>query len=474
MHPSSNVAQAIPSLSRLKFLGAEAEQKCIDGVIRKRLYLDTAATALPLANVQDSIGDFLNHYGSSHSGGHHSGLLAIELEDWSKSQILSHLNAPADEYDVVFAGFGATAAINRIAAGLNSSGKGKALISLMEHHSNDLPHREHAREHIHIDVSKDTGWVVDIDQLDSMLALSDREVGYVTLTAASNVTGLTNQLREAARVSHKHGAILLVDGAQAYSHCPVSLKGNGDDDVDIFVFSGHKAHAVASPGVIVAKKALLAQMPPFLTGGGMVGDVSRYSYNYSNSIVERESAGTSNTSGIYGIGLATESLRKVGIVALHEHELSLRRYALHQLSTISGIRLYGDSQSESALGVIAFNIDGIPHALVGQMLNDYFAIAVRTGCFCAHPYVRELLLEEFWGLDVCETDVEKYKGMVRASFGPHNTYEDIDFLVKSIKQLLDNYRVASTPYKYDPSRQSYRHRDALRATRALFDNLIRD
>lgn len=446
-----------------EFLGRSPEQICADGVERKRVYFDSAATALPFKAVQEAATAFLNVYGSTHSSGHLAGKLAFELENWSREQILSYLDAPVDEYDVTFIGWGATAALNRLAAGLNSMLKPKAssvLISMMEHHSNDLPHRHFSESYLHIPILSRSSWNLDLEALESMLKQSKGRVGYVALTASSNVTGLVNPIRKAAKICHQYNALILVDGAQSYAHMPISLKGGDGDDIDLFVFSGHKSHAMSSPGVIVAKKSILEKMPPFMFGGGMVDEVTQEDFSLSNTVFKREAAGTSNALGIYGIGVATRLLSEIGIHRISAHEVALRKHAISALSKVPNIRLYAERSDADSLGVVPFNIAGVPHALLGQILNDYFAIAVRTGCFCAHPYVRELLVKDFIELDYSEEDIDQFQGMVRISFGLYNTFDDINYLIDSLIRIESEFEHFSAQYDYDPASKSFCRKDS--------------
>jgi len=433
----------------LSVIGSSYEQECVDGKVRRRVYFDSAATALPFKGVEVRTRGFLDSYGSPHSRGSLASESSLEIEGWSKKQILDFLNAPESEYDVFFGGWGATGVINRIAAGLSeiSDGGSSVIISPMEHHSNDLPHRHYANNFIHSTVSEKSGWNLCVEEYQALL--EEGKYSYIAITAASNVTGIVTPYRQLAKLAHQHGAIVLVDGAQAYSHMPISLKGSDNDDIDIFVFSGHKAHAHSSPGIAVIKKEISEKMPPFLFGGGMVEEVSLYGFKVAENVGYRESAGTPNTFGIYGIGIATEILHEYGIHKLKSHEQDIKKYLITRLGSLPRILMYGEGDNQESLGVLSFNIKNIPHGVVGQALNDFFAISVRTGCFCAHPYVRELLVSDFFNFDTNSLDLEKYQGMVRISLGSHNTTSDVDCLVNAISWIIDNESYLIANYLFD-------------------------
>jgi len=152
--------------------------------------------------------------------------------------------------------------------------KKTAVVSIMEHHSNDLPHWKHMKKVIHVPLVKRNGNLdcVFLKTLEQILKENSGKVNYVTLTGISNVTGIINPINRAAEITHKYGALLLVDGAQLAAHVPIRMvnPNNPVQNIDVLVFSGHKTYMPGSPGVVVAKKNLLSQIEPEEVGGGMV------------------------------------------------------------------------------------------------------------------------------------------------------------------------------------------------------------
>ncbi len=257
------------------YLGARLRQQTVDGRWLHRAYFDSAATSLPAKPVQQAHARFMDYYGSFHSDGHFSASMSMEAFEWSKARILAFLGADPEIYDVVFIGSGATSAINRLAAGLAllREERDTAIVSLMEHHSNDLPHRHHAPCVLHLPVDAASGWRIDPDRVEALLQANAGRVNYLAFTAASNVTGLINPVHEITAIAHRHGVPVLVDGAQIYAHHPFRVHDSRHDGVDFFVFSGHKAHAPGSPGLIVGPPPVPERMPPYFFGGRLVRDV---------------------------------------------------------------------------------------------------------------------------------------------------------------------------------------------------------
>lgn len=458
---------------KLKYIGADLAQYTVTEKLYQRIYLDSAASSLPIEQVQQAINEYLPFYGSFHSEGHLSASLSLDAFSWAGEQILEYLEADPDIYDVVFIGTGATAAINRIAEGMAAI-RGKrdiVLISAMEHHSNDLPHRKHSPQTMHVKTSEQSNWIIDLNELESMLEKYGDRIHYVAVTAASNVTGLLNPISEITHLAHKFGVKVLIDGAQIYAHAPFSMKlDDTDDGIDFFIFSGHKAHAPGSPGVIVAKKELLSNMPPQLYGGGMVDEVSIFDFSISAYNFKKEHAGTQNITGAISLGLATKFINTEGIKSIAQHEKKLKQHFIAKTANNKRIRLYAcQSELSPSLGIVSFNLEGLPFHLLGNILNDYFCIAVRTGCFCAHPYVRELLFDDFLALSDL-TDPKDHTGMVRLSIGPHNTIEDIDRLVMALEQIGSN--VNAFYQNYVKSSEGFFHHKNISSKNFSFIELI--
>jgi selenocysteine lyase/cysteine desulfurase len=268
-------------------------------------------------------------------------------------------------------------------------------------------------------------------------------VNYVAITGVSNVTGIINPVHEIAELAHAHGALLLVDGAQMVAHLPVQVSGHSPAgrDIDVLVFSGHKIYAPGSPGVVVARKDLLSGLEPQVVGGGMVDRVYLNRYSITERFPDREEAGTPNITGAIALAAALGALRRVGMDLVAEEETRLIEYALGRLQKVPDVVVYGETDCTRCkrTGAISFNIKGLDHALTAAVLNDYFNIAVRNECFCAHPYVREMitlsLTEEELTDDELEELADLHNGMVRASFGIYSTEADVDALTAALGRI---------------------------------------
>jgi cysteine desulfurase/selenocysteine lyase len=235
----------------------------------------------------------------------------------------------------------------------------------------------------------------------------------VAVTHVSNALGTILPVREMVEAAHRHGAHVLVDGAQAVSHFPVNVQAL---DADFYVLSGHKLFGPSAVGVLYAKQALLEEMPPWQGGGNMIERVTFEKSTFAQPPARFE-AGTAALAPAVGLGAAVDYLEGIGLenVARHEHELLV--HATDALSRIPGLRLIGTAPEKAA--VVSFVVDGMSVEAVGQAL-DAEGIAVRAGHHCAQPTM------DRFGLT----------GTVRPSFALYNTHDDVDLLVRAVRRAV--------------------------------------
>jgi selenocysteine lyase/cysteine desulfurase len=464
--------EATDLLSRVRadFIGLDTEYTLADGRRTRRIYLDSTASTLMMGVAHEAIEQFLEHYANTHSLLHFPARIASREYRWAHERVMSFLGADPETYTCFFTGSGTTAGINRMARVLRLLREDRpvVLVSLMEHHSNDLPHRRHAEKVVHLPLEEKPGGPggVSMKALEEELDRYGDKVNYVAVTAVSNVTGIINPISEIAEMAHRHGALILVDGAQSAAHVPVQMSGNANPahDVDVFVFSGHKTYVPGSPGVVVCRKEILSGLEPVEVGGGMVDRVFVDRYTPSKNFPDREEAGTPNIPGAIALGTVLEVLDAIGMQTVYEDETRLIHYALGLLREIPGVKIYGepDDQVCPRAASISFNILGMDHGLVAAVLNDYYNISVRNECFCAHPYVKEMVIEDLME-SVEEIDEEDFEaavflksGMLRASFGLYNDEADADALAAAVRDVVEKKETYAGLYTPD-DRGDYWH-----------------
>ncbi|HTM22301.1 MAG TPA: aminotransferase class V-fold PLP-dependent enzyme [Kofleriaceae bacterium] len=457
----------------------------LDGTtaIRRRVYLDTTATALMPGSIWRALEDYLAAASAnSHTEAHRAGRDTTRAIEDSRDAIGRLVGYDPHRDVVIFTSNGATGATNflaralfppevrplvkrfpggcpaELAAALRGAfgAEGRRAIdelvarplvvtTQMEHHSNLLPWIEAVGHHNlrAADVHRDDG-TLDLDHLGRILAAEGPRVRLVAVTGVSNVTGIVNPVHQIARMAHAVGAELMVDGAQWVPHGPVRLHGGAaDESIDYLVFSGHKMYAPGSRGALVGRLATLEQRTCVSdVGGGMVEYVSIDDYSIKHEVAAREEAGTPNILGTIAMGLAAELLMTIGMDTIAEAEEALTRRLVERLEAIDGVTVFGatDLARVPRAGVVSFAAHGLPHGLVASYLDDFHDIAVRDGCFCAQPYVKALCCvdpdaERRVREQLARGDRRAIPGMVRASLGIYSTADDIEALAEALTEL---------------------------------------
>lgn len=322
--------------------------------------------------------------------------------------------------EVVFTS-GTTASINLVAFGwgVKYLKKGdEILLTQAEHASNVLPWYK---------VSEMTGAVIKFIPLDKDGRLQPEalekvitdKTKIVAIAHVTNVLGYIAPAKALAKIAHKHGAVLVLDGAQSVPHLPTDVK---DLDCDFLSFSGHKLCGPTGIGVLYGKFDLLSKMDPFMTGGGMnakfdmCGDVA-----YLEPPLRFE-AGTQNIEGILGLKAAVDYIMGIGLANINEYEESLKRYAVSELEKTGNAIIYN---AKSEAGIVTFNVKDVFAQDTASFLNSR-GIACRSGQHCAKILI----------------DYLKVVATVRASFYFYTTKEDVDALVDAVrhgKEFLDAY-----------------------------------
>jgi len=210
-----------------------------------------------------------------------------------------------------------------------------------------------------------------------------RRPALLAVTGASNVTGWTPPLDSIIAAAHDRGVPILVDGAQLAPHLPLPA------GADFVAWSGHKMYAPFGSGVLIGPRETFTTGDPFLAGGGAVDLVDLQEVVWTDP-PEREEAGSPNVLGAVALHAAIDELTRIGWDAIASHDAVMAQRLRQGLARIDGVRVLGAVPAAS-LPVVAFIVDGVPHALVAARLSAEHAIGVRHGCFCAHPYLLRLL-----------------------------------------------------------------------------------
>jgi cysteine desulfurase/selenocysteine lyase len=370
-------------------------------------YLDSASTSLkPRAVIDAVVRVFTHEAGNVHRGVHALSEAATEAFDAARDEIARFIGGRPDEIVLTR---GTTEAINLVAHswGRTHVGPGDAVVATaLEHHSNLVPWQVLCAERgaaLRIAPIDDAGRI----DLAALAGLLDHRVKLVAVSQLSNVVGTVAPIAAITALAHAAGAVVVVDGAQAVVHRPVDVAQLG---CDFYAFSGHKLYAPTGTGVLWARRALLADMPAWQTGGEMVAAVD-YTGARLREPPHRFEAGTPNIVGVIGLAAAIRFLATLDRAAIADHEARLHRRLCRELAALDGVRVVGAPEA----AVVAFTVTGAhPHDIASIVDRD--GVAIRSGHHCAEPLHHRLGVS----------------ASARASLALYNDDADIDALITSL------------------------------------------
>ena len=375
------------------------------------IYFDNAATSQTPNCVIDSISDYYKNLNSNiHRGVHKLSQLATDKYEESRKKFKEHLNARSAS-EIIFTS-GTTHSINLISNGFTGFLKegDEIIVSQLEHHSNIVPWQmlcEKTGAIMKVIPMNEKG-DLDLSEFSNLLG---NKTKVVFVNHVSNALGTVNPIETIIEKSHKAGAAVLIDGAQAAPHFEIDVRKL---DVDFYVCSAHKLCGPTGVGILYGKKEWLEKLPPYQGGGEMIDQVSFEKSTYAD-LPNKFEAGTPNISGVIASGIALDYINKLGLANIKQYEDYLLDYATAKLEEIDGIKIYGESRTK--VSVISFNIGEIHPYDIGSVI-DNLGIAVRTGHHCAQPIM----------------DYFHIPGTIRISFSFYNTIDEINILIDALKK----------------------------------------
>ena len=402
-------------------VGIDEKVELEDGSKTALINFDNAATTPALQPVMDEVDSKMKMYGSIGRGFSKKSDYTTDIYNSTRSKVLQFVGADEQNYTCFYVN-NTTDGLNKLASALITSENDVVLCTRMEHHANDLSWRERCKV-VYAEVSKDGR--VDYKSLENML--KKNKVKYVAVTAASNVTGYVTDVHRVAKLAHKYGAKIIVDGAQIVVHRKFSMIGETpEENIDFFVFSAHKMYSPYGGGAVVGLFSELNQHMPTFYGGGIVTIVSDNEQGYKDAPAKYE-AGSPNYPGVVGLGKAIDILQEVGFDAISEHEQKLNRRLIDGILKMDHAVVYGDTEDISdRVGVVTFNLTDVNSYHLATKLSEY-GVATRRGAFCAHTYVWRLLgISDELAKSYEECGDSGVPGMVRVSFGIYNTEKEVD------------------------------------------------
>jgi cysteine desulfurase / selenocysteine lyase len=379
------------------------------------VYLDSANTSQKPQVVLDAMDAYYRHANANiHRATHLLSERATALYEGTRAKAAAFINAP-DPKNIVLTK-GTTDGINLVAQSYGRStlrAGDEIVLSWLEHHSNIVPWQM---------VCEQTGAVLRVVPIDDRgeidpgqyaATLSPR-TRIVAIGHVSNALGTINPVRTMIELAHAHGAVVLVDGAQAVPHLTVDVQAL---DCDFYVFSSHKMFGPTGVGVLYGRASLLDAMPPYQGGGDMIASVT-FEKTLYNAVPYKFEAGTPNIGGIVGFGAAIDYLMAIDRAGALAHEDAVLEYATARVREVPGARIIGEARHKT--GVLSFLLEGVHPHDAGTIL-DSEGVAVRTGQHCAQPIM------DRYGITAT----------IRASLGIYNTREEIDVLVRALGRVRE-------------------------------------
>lgn len=437
-----------------------------DGKTHALRFFDHAASTHAPKPVVDALVDLLTtSYANVHRGAHHLSERATDKFEHARERVKSFVGAPADR-EAVFV-MNTTQALSLASHVACSLSDGPVLTTRLEHHSNLLPHASHGDKGEHrfseshpwygrlemIDV--DLEGRLDLDELEARLRAKPKP-RLLALSCASNVTGVRTPMKAVLEQAQDARVPVLFDGAQILAHEKLDFSRLPGGGPDYFAAAGHKAYAPVGSAFLVAKRRLLDQAPPWMPGGGTVKLVLDDEILWADS-PDRHEGGTPNVPGAVALAAALDFLDRVDLHEAETREMRLFARLLRGLLDVPGVKLLGPHSTKDRVGVVSFSLGKWSPAALATALNAEHGVAVRHGCFCAHPYLMELLgvhagpfIEEIRRGG--STSAPGIPGAVRASLGIYNDDADVEAFLDAVHALAKRAPDSGYGWKGDQER----------------------
>ncbi len=391
---------------------AEKARKDFPMLERKIVYFDNACMSLKPKQVIEKMNEYYTDYTACAGRSAHRLAAKVEEEvDKSRNEIRNFVNAKSAS-EIIFTK-NTTEGINIVANSIGLDSGDEVIISDKEHNSNLLPWLKAGKSGVKVRICKtnDDG-TFNIENFKKLFSKSTR---LVSLVFTSNLDGVTNPIKEIAKISHDNNALLLVDGAQAVPSQEVDV---GSLDADFLAFSGHKMLGPTGTGILYGKKQALEKMSQFIIGGETVKNSTYEGYEIED-IPMRFEAGLQDYAGIIGLGEACRYLKGIGMKNVSRHEIKLNRMITESLQSEKKIKVIGPDAGKRA-GIFSFNIEKMNPHDVSKILDNSRSIMTRSGMHCVHSWFNKRRLE----------------GSVRASLYLYNTEDEAEIFIEEIKKIV--------------------------------------
>lgn len=413
------------------FIGVNSPIRTENNIYRERVYLNSAATGLPLRNVVNKINKLLPYY-TFYETDSYAGLKLTDEYEHVRNIALDYVKANKLENTAIFVK-SSTYAINLLAEIMLQNNPNSVVLSAA---INGLPSYLPFKNRFQTDFIGFTATGnVNLNELEQKLISYAGKVKLVTITAASNITGITPAIYEAAKLAHKYGAKIFVDTTQYLQHKPFNIKPNSaDNHIDFIAFSAHKYYSPYNSGVLIGPASYLEMFCPPNTGSYITNFVSTEKIIYKDSPFKYET-GYANVLAVIAMGEALNSLNFIGLNKIMQYEKKLYDYTINKLQEIDRVFIYGLASNEVNIPIISFNVKGSNNRKVASDLGYKYGIIIGSGNLSSDIYIQYLQ-----GLSPQEAYKlylkAEYQSVCRVSLAFYNTKSEIDRFVEALKIII--------------------------------------
>ena len=384
-------------------------------------YLDNACVTLKPDCVIDAITEYYTKYpGCGGRSVHSYGTQVAKKVSDSRRSLASFFNAPSVN-EVIFTK-NATQSINQIAHGMKWSEGDVVLTTDREHNSNLVPwlqlEQEQGIDHRVVPSNADNTF--DLESFEEICSEVGNKLKLVSMGHVGNLDGVSTPIKEIAKVTHDHGAIIAVDGAQSLPHMKVDVQ---DLDIDFIAFSIHKMCGPSGMGALWGKSDLLDDLRPIHSGGQTVVTSNYDSLQWAKPPARFE-GGLGNFSGMIGAGAAIDYLAKLDMDAVQEHEVKLNKIMTSGVKDLNGIELIGPEDASLRGGICSLLLHDLSVHDVAILLDEAAAVMVRSGQHCVHS----------WFNNRGHTN-----GSLRASAYMYNTEEEAKLFSDTLEEIVNAF-----------------------------------
>ncbi len=379
------------------------------------IYFDNACQSLRPQTVIDAINEYYQNYSACEGRSMHKFGEKVTRKCKESREIVAKFIGAKKKEEIIFTR-NATEGINLVAKSLKMKEGEGVLLSDKEHNSNLIPWQIKARKEklfLRILHSCDDN-TFDLNKFEQIV--SGENIKFISIVHTSNLDGVSNPIADIIKISHKYGALVLIDCAQSASHQKINVKKL---NVDFAVFSGHKMLGPSGIGFLYGKYDLLKEMDPFMVGGDTV-EFSTYDDFKLLPPPNKFEAGLQNYAGIIGLTEAIKYLQKVGFKNIIKQEAKINKIITDELLQIPGIEIIGPKDYRKRGGIVSFTVKNMDNHQVALMLDSVKNIMVRSGQFCVHSWFND----------------RKIKNAVRVSLSFYNTEKEAYILAESLNKII--------------------------------------